>query len=456
MNNRRKIEFEEIMTTKSVLFSTCAIFVTAGIAQAADLPMTKGEAVEYVKVCSEFGPGFFYIPGTDTCIQIGGSMRALYGYNNIPKGSYSASPGKAGQHGSARQVDQTAFQGRFQLNIDVRTQTEFGVLRSFLSLDANTGHSGTQTRPFGSVAGSVVPVDKAFIQFGGLTAGYAESQYAFYDNYYGDTILAPYAGSGQIGTSEQLAYTAQFGGGFSATVSLEDPAHSRTSLLGSNVLPAVTYAGTQIPDIIGNIAYSSGQYDKVQIMAAAHQIRTLGGDLNGGGNSKWGFAVGAGVSWEIPVLSGGYFAIEGSYSDGASGYTGANMNANSSAGSPADYDAFVINGETKTAKAWSAEGEAAINFTPNLQGMVFGSYAHYDAPGIVEAEDLGSGFNAFVVGANLKYTVVKGFYLIPEVSYEYTKAKIAGFNNIGGSGLFNNSKAKTDSILAGVEVRRTF
>src|ERR1700722_5075447 len=115
------------MTMKSVLLGAAAGIATVSVARADDLPMTKGEAVEYVKVCSEFGPGFFYIPGTETCIQISGSMRALYGYNNIPKGSYSASPGKAGQHGSARQVDQTAFQGRFQLNFDVRTQTEFGV-----------------------------------------------------------------------------------------------------------------------------------------------------------------------------------------------------------------------------------------------------------------------------------------------------------------------------------------
>ena len=42
-----------------------------GGAQAADLPV-KAKAVEYVRICSLYGAGFFYIPGTDTCIKLGG------------------------------------------------------------------------------------------------------------------------------------------------------------------------------------------------------------------------------------------------------------------------------------------------------------------------------------------------------------------------------------------------
>lgn len=41
---------------------------------AADLPV-KAKAVEYVRICSGDGPGFFYFPGTDTCIKIGGFLR---------------------------------------------------------------------------------------------------------------------------------------------------------------------------------------------------------------------------------------------------------------------------------------------------------------------------------------------------------------------------------------------
>ena len=58
------------MMMKTLLLGAAAGLVTVGAAQAADLPMTKAEAVEYVKVCTEFGEGFFYIPGTDTCLKI--------------------------------------------------------------------------------------------------------------------------------------------------------------------------------------------------------------------------------------------------------------------------------------------------------------------------------------------------------------------------------------------------
>ena len=32
-------------------------------------------ACEYVRVCDAYGAGFFYIPGTETCLKIGGYLR---------------------------------------------------------------------------------------------------------------------------------------------------------------------------------------------------------------------------------------------------------------------------------------------------------------------------------------------------------------------------------------------
>jgi len=60
---------------KSLLLGSPAILIAFGGAQAADLPV-KAKAVEYVKVCSLYGAGFYYIPGTDTCIKLGGYLRA--------------------------------------------------------------------------------------------------------------------------------------------------------------------------------------------------------------------------------------------------------------------------------------------------------------------------------------------------------------------------------------------
>ena len=66
--------------------------MTVPRAQAADL-LVKAAPVEYVKVCSLYGAGFFYIPGTDTCLKIGGYLRAdhIYGMGNAG-GYYMGTP----------------------------------------------------------------------------------------------------------------------------------------------------------------------------------------------------------------------------------------------------------------------------------------------------------------------------------------------------------------------------
>jgi hypothetical protein len=63
-----------------VLLCSAATSLAFSAAQAADLPV-KAKAVEYVRVCSLYGAGFFFIPGTDTCIKLGGYIRADTTFN---------------------------------------------------------------------------------------------------------------------------------------------------------------------------------------------------------------------------------------------------------------------------------------------------------------------------------------------------------------------------------------
>src|ERR1700710_728640 len=58
---------------KSLILGSAAGLAALSGAQAADLPV-KAKAVEYVRICSLYGAGFFYIPGTDTCIKLGGYL----------------------------------------------------------------------------------------------------------------------------------------------------------------------------------------------------------------------------------------------------------------------------------------------------------------------------------------------------------------------------------------------
>ena len=97
---------------KSLLLGSAAVLTVAAGAQAADLPSRKAAPVEYVKICDAYGAGFFYIPGTDTCLRLGGYVRAEYDYTPGHKhhqrgrtGAQSTQVGRgpgSDRHGNAR------------------------------------------------------------------------------------------------------------------------------------------------------------------------------------------------------------------------------------------------------------------------------------------------------------------------------------------------------------------
>src|ERR1700752_3412894 len=107
---------------KSLLLGSAAGLVAVAGAQAADLPV-KAKPVEYVKVCSLYGAGFFYIPGTDTCIKIGGWVRAEY---TLQTGT-SDQPFHGGAPGRNTRIDSDEYRirARWMTSLDVRTQTEY-------------------------------------------------------------------------------------------------------------------------------------------------------------------------------------------------------------------------------------------------------------------------------------------------------------------------------------------
>src|ERR1700761_4330190 len=112
---------------KSLVLGSAAALIAVGGAQAADLPV-KAKAVEYVKVCSLYGAGFWYIPGTDTCIKIGGYVRIDTTFN----GGIYDQPAWNGDLGLGdRYRDNFRERSRMALTIDTRTATEYGKVRNF-------------------------------------------------------------------------------------------------------------------------------------------------------------------------------------------------------------------------------------------------------------------------------------------------------------------------------------
>ncbi|MFB9265092.1 porin, partial [Bradyrhizobium erythrophlei] len=158
---------------KSLILGPAATLIAVGGALAADLPV-KAKAVEYVKVCSLYGPGFYYIPGTDSCIKLGGYLRSdvLVNSNAVNIGNISGAGGA-----NNRFTNGYTWRSREGFNIDTRTATEYGVLRTFFDATfswtsgtyAGNGLGGTvyeggfpNNASSGVVAGGTVGVYYAF------------------------------------------------------------------------------------------------------------------------------------------------------------------------------------------------------------------------------------------------------------------------------------------------------
>ena len=203
---------------------------------------------------------------------------------------------------NARERDNYGLGAFGRIELDARTAANYGTLRAFIRIDTSFGSSSSlQTGALNNIynvtagpfpAKEQVIVDKAFVQFAGLTAGRAQSMFDFYADAYNYEALR-----GSNASPVLLAYTYTFGGpfsGFSATISAEDGI-SRREQIGS-VLSFATVAGTgiplagfgiggggggfgataagqQIPDLVANLS-DEQPWGAIQLSGAAHQLRT--------------------------------------------------------------------------------------------------------------------------------------------------------------------------------------
>jgi hypothetical protein len=355
-----------------ILGSAAGLLVAVG-AQAADLPV-KAKAIEYVKVCSLYGAGFFYIPGTDTCIKIGGYMRADVTFNGGGAHGQPAWSGDSGQGNRYR--DYFIDRSRMVLQVDTRTGTEYGVVRTFGAAKFQFTTLGNSRNPavlntsilnagtgLGAVAnnaqlldtpgGGYVAVTDLFIQFAGFTFGKSASAYANpWQGNPGGNLSSFLLGGFQQDNSgtNNIQYTTQFGNGVSATIGLDDPTvWDRTNVhnLAPNLALNATlggnnvYAGVHAPDVVGNIRVDQA-WGLFQISGAAHEVNasynslglsglpasldppaTPGGasEPSGHPDSKWGGA--AMVSLQIknlPTGAGDDIKFDTSYAKGTTKY----------------------------------------------------------------------------------------------------------------------------------------
>ncbi|SDR38313.1 Porin subfamily protein [Rhizobiales bacterium GAS113] len=367
---------------KSLLLGSAAGLVAAAGAQAADLPTRKAAPVDYVRICAVHGPGFFYIPGSDTCIRLAGRARFEYVYTQ----SYN----KTG--------DPSSFNATGRFSIDARTATEWGLLRAYTRVDfsrnsgnnyfgSGSGARGATKFGFGGGAGGVasgfpsfagidtagnrlqtgVGISAAFVQWGGLTAGRIQSFFDFYadnDTWFGITDSDV--------VTQALAYTYTFGNGFSATLSIEDPKERQKYPIAG--LAPVTGAGginPAVPNANFSITYPFGLVSPY----AAPGVLAPGGAINYIQRENVPDVVGVlnvTQGWGSAQLSGAYHRLE------TGGSTVANLTLNNTG------TGFVTNPLVSTVSggygnvtgnAWAVQGGVKIN----LPMIAAGDYLYLQA-----------------------------------------------------------------------------
>ena len=377
-------------TLKSIILGSAAVLLASGAASAADLPV-KAKAVEYMKVCSLYGAGFYYIPGTDTCIKIGGAARLDTTFNG---GTYDT-PLFAGVGASGtRARDNFTSRARFGFNVDSRTNTEYGMLRTF----ANTQMQWTDSKD--TIAGGDFVLDFGFIQFAGFTMGKAVSAF--------DTqwVLAqPTISSGLVGGSDdktgilQFAYTAEFGNGFSSTISLEAPrVYRRGGVYDVNDafgVPGISTAtnseaGSRMPDVVGNVRLDQ-TWGSLHFGAALHEVAMSYNGLTeatGHYDSKYGYALSGGFEIKnLPTGVNDTLRADFTYAHGASTYVfGGSQNTNRSGygmfGQSGLAGAYQSIGFGQYADAYfgspGGAGVADLQLSTDIGARIF--YEHYWSP----------------------------------------------------------------------------
>ena len=440
--------------TKSILMGSAAGIVAVASAQAADLPTKKAAPVEYVKVCNVGGITGWTLPGSDTCVKFsgyitaqfeGGNLSTQYNFGSIadavsaagfpatfpgtgvPIGGAAATtaivPTSGGgtatvtvpaaasafpfgdqqltqrvllaaspfQKNTTFNRNQVGWTTRANFGFDMASNTAYGPLIGHFDINSESGNG------FDNVNNTYL--NEGYLTWAGITAGKAASFYSFTG---GGDNWANFASPDQKGFNQPdlLAYTASFGGGFTATIAAQSQGQegqNNASGAGTDMTEgSLVYGGQKWPDIVGALHVKQG-WGEAQVSGVVHNVNvednlynslttcgisgTLGCNFE---HNQIGWGVDAGVKINLPSFGAGDDAlITGSYTQSAVWYSGlpdmmwgengqVNGNGQSMYMSDAYFNPFTNSWSKPT--AWSVSALIEHHFTPqfylDLEGSV--------------------------------------------------------------------------------------
>jgi hypothetical protein len=382
------------MNIKSLLLGSAAALIAVSGARAADaVTVAEPEPAEYVKICDVYGAGYFYIPGTETCLRIGGYIR------------YDAGVGDVGSFDGVNHVPDHQDGGshstyykntRFTLKTWTGQETELGTLKTYTETRFNYGNSnGDYLNQNASNADDWQGRNKslslrfAWIQLGGLRVGKDDTAFDTFIGYAGSVIqdtLVPYGGQ----ESNVVQYYFDAGSGFSGLISLEEGAGK------------VGTIDSYVPHVVGGLKYKGDWGAVTGVVAYDSNYEEVAGKVR----------LDVNVSKELSLFVMGGYGTDGNLKDNAGNFL----------------DASGRGFYKQWGGKWAIWGGGTYKFNEKTS---FNAQISYDD------------WKNLAVAANVAYTVVPGFTVTAEVDYlNAGKFDDADFNNW--------TKANKKSSLGGI------
>ncbi len=371
---------------KSILLGSAAGIVAVASAQAADLPTRKAAPVEqYVKICNVGGITGWTMPGSDTCMKVsgymtaqfvGGNLNTQYNYGTAGEAAFAAaSAGNPGYAAALRTVagidnrntqrvllaasnaqqnttffrNDIGWSGRASLSFDFASNTAYGPLLAHINIQDDIAN-GLDPLQYGSTS-NITYLNQGYLTWAGITAGKAASFYSFVG---GGDNWANFFSPDQKGFNEPLlmAYTASFGGGFSATIAAQSQGTNGASGGGTNSAGGyfntnsgpnpgqfnptnITFGGQKWPDIVAQLHVKQA-WGEAQLSGVIHNVNVSANGFDGqyacglsgaiacnGQETKTGWGIDAGVKINLPSFGPeDDFLVTGSYTQSAVWYSG--------------------------------------------------------------------------------------------------------------------------------------
>jgi hypothetical protein len=427
---------------KGLLLGTAAGFVAVSGAQAADLP-AKANPVQYVKICTLYGDGYYYIPGSDTCIKLGGYIRLDAAYN----AAGGRTPAYSGTQGAQdRTVSPLSSRARANIAMDTRTQTQYGTLRTLTSLHFQ---NQDQSESFN--------VSRAFIQWAGFSFGRMQS----FSDIFGlnDSYNLEQQQTGSETSADgvnSIAYTFDFGGGATATLGVDERRNkplanlSTTTALKVGAEPLDTHQGETWPDAYVNLRVDQA-WGYAGVTGGAHNVNATyysgvgtgpftntclqpNTTICGHPSDKVGFFAAIGGEVKLPMLGpGDRFGAGVRYSQGASGYGGGSRLSSPDLFSSGNNlalgwmtDGVYLNGSNiELTTAWSVQAGYDHHWSPSINTTLFAGYANIGYDSKAKSYFAGAVCGAAGTGASAQTSVLfaAGNGCNPNWSYLETGSK---------------------------------